>query len=197
MIIQRLSLKHFFNHTEFEKSILETIEFITKFLDRKQIEIFDFGCGDGSFLRKMKESLKEKSISAKILGYDVGAYSKTLGIVTGSKSDFEQQIKSSTATLITARHVLEYLTDLDDFFSIIQKNKCLVYLEVPNGAQPILSDNFEDLVYEHVSYFSYVSLINAINRNNLIPIASFNSLNGEISVLSVSITTVGTTPSID
>lgn len=197
MIIQRLSLKHFFNHTEFEKSILETIEFITKFLDRKQIEIFDFGCGDGSFLRKMKESLKEKSISAKILGYDVGAYSKTLGIVTGSKSDFEQQIKSSTATLITARHVLEYLTDLDDFFSIIPKNKCLVYLEVSNGAQAILSDNFEDLVYEHVSYFSYVSLINAINRNNLIPIASFNSLNGEISVLSVSITTVGTTPSID
>ena len=170
----------FYNHSEFNNSIKQTIELLLQFTPPKEVKLFDFGCGNGEFMRNFKVQAEKNKQNCEILGFEIGKFTKTQREITSNKEFFKGQIKNSAAPIVTARHVLEHLENLDAFFSCIADcNHALVYLEVPNGAEAINMCKFEDLVYEHVSYFSASSLQKACAENGWTTIANITSLGGE------------------
>ena len=169
----------FFNHCDFKKSIQSSIQMLANFFDSRDVSFFDFGCGDGDYLEMVKAHFLEQNVNVQTLGYEVGKFSNAEGVITNSKLDFKSAVSNAKNPVLVARHVLEHLDKFDEFFSIVPKKNCLIYIEVPNGAQAIIQKRFEDLVYEHVSYFSFKSLIKLIEKYNLTLLSSFVGLNGD------------------
>ena len=75
--------------------------------------------------------------------------------------------------------MLEHLDDISIFFKNLPvKKNIFLMIEVPNGYRAINQLNrFEDLVYEHVSYFSTHSLKKILFLNNFRVIDDFSLLN--------------------
>lgn len=169
----------FYTHPDFSDAMRSSIDIIRRFVDVKHPHFFDFGCGDGAFLKMVRRHCEADGLPIEISGYEVGKFSKIEHFITGSLSEFREALTSAENPVLVARHVLEHLSSFDDFESLIQVSDGLVYIEVPNGAQAIFQGRYEDLVYEHVSYFSYNSLLALIDRLKLIPLASVNGLYGE------------------
>lgn len=169
----------FFNHSDFQKSIQTSIEILSQFIHCEDVSVFDFGCGDGSFLDLTYDFFSRTSHNVKTLGYEIGKFSQTEQFITDSLLEFKTEISVAKNPVLVARHVIEHLDNFDEFFSVIPKTNCLIYIEVPNGSQAITQHRFEDLVYEHVSYFSFESLHKLVSKYGLVPLSSFVGLNGE------------------
>lgn len=176
----------FFNHRQFLESNNRTIQRLLSLAGSAPFPIFDFGCGDGSFLSEMKAAALRNGTKVTTLGYDIGKFAGASQHLTDDLSFFTEQLAQCSGGLMTARHVLEHLSSVNEFFDCAENFDGYVYVEVPNGAEAIENRWFEDLVYEHVSYFSYASLASMLSARNWIPRFYITSLNGEnIGILAV------------
>jgi hypothetical protein len=120
--------------------------------------VYEFGCGDGSFIKNIK--IKKVAIS----GFDLNVKNKIKNNKIQITNDLEKSLnflKKSKKTILIIRHVIEHLTNCKkELFPIFKNLKKIqtVFIEVPAGAKSIQQGKFEDLNYDHVSYLSQKSL---------------------------------------
>jgi len=133
-------------------------------------KILEIGCGNGEFLNHLN---RNKEFICE--GYDPslmdGFSSESFKII---KDYFIPNKNTKKYDAIIIRHVIEHLEFPTKFLEDILLNikflgteKVLFFLEVPNVKNTINDLRFNDLVYEHVSYFSLTTFNNFLNRLNL------------------------------
>lgn len=170
----------FYNHYYFKKVYQKLINKILSLVGKREVSILEFGCGDGEFFNFLLKS-NLFNIKKKI-AYDIDvSIKKKNKFITNNINLFKNSFVNNGINIVICRHTLEHLNDLNLFFKNITKNKnIIILLEVPNGFRSINNEfRFEDLVYEHVSYFSQNSLTEILNLNKFKIIDQFSLLNEE------------------
>jgi 2-polyprenyl-3-methyl-5-hydroxy-6-metoxy-1,4-benzoquinol methylase len=125
--------------------------------------IVEIGCGSGDFLRLLCTAGNDGE------GYDP---SQPTGRHAAGPGSFEIIGRSFTiedargADLVCCRHVLEHLSDPIDLLrrlraSISAGGGGIVFFEVPNALLILDRLSIWDIIYEHVSYFTPLSLTQA------------------------------------
>jgi len=137
--------------------------FIINNLDNNLQSVLDVGCSDYDFLRSFDASVKK-------YGNDVRVETERMkdDNVIYFSGKFEELNTNIKFELIAFRHILEHLVDLDAIFSKVDKvliDNGFLYIEVPDlyffKDVNVINSGF---YFEHVNYFSIVSLTNILNK---------------------------------
>lgn len=125
-------------------------------------DIIEIGCGKGDFLILISELGGNRAI-----GFD-SSYIHDRHETSGSKVSFIQDLYSEKYShfkgdMILSRHVLEHIKTPRSFVSSMRiatgsRPGAMVYCEVPNFMHTIKELAVWDIIYEHYSYFTPMSL---------------------------------------
>lgn len=121
-------------------------------------DLVEIGCGDGSFLRLLCELGDNRGV-----GFDPTAPENSddprvrFVMTTDRPADADVP-----ADFICCRHALEHIERPRPFAARlagwVKEGSGAFYIEVPNGLAPFCDDAVWDLIYEHCSYFTPLSL---------------------------------------
>ncbi len=123
-------------------------------------DIVEIGAGKGDFLIMLSEMGGNRG-----WGYDpsyVPEEGYTAPNVTFVQDFYSEKYTNQRADLIVCRHVLEHIEDPDGFIDQVRRavgdQKSVVFFEVPNSLWTLRQGGIWDIIYEHCSYFSPLSL---------------------------------------
>jgi FlaA1/EpsC-like NDP-sugar epimerase len=113
--------------------------------------IAEVGCGKGDFVEMV-----QADGFFKIQGYDA-SYE---GNNTAIEKRYLNESDRIKADLVVLRHVLEHVPNPYNFLSMLKTvfGNTKIYIEVPNYDWIVANKTFFDITYEHVNYFSQLSL---------------------------------------
>ena len=113
--------------------------------------IVEVGCGKGGFVEMV-----QADGFFKIQGYDA-SYEGNNPAIEKRYLNESDRVK---AELVVLRHVLEHVQNPYKFLSMLKSvfGKTRIYIEVPNYDWIVANKTFFDITYEHVNYFSQLSL---------------------------------------
>lgn len=124
--------------------------------------VVDIGCGLAGFLRRLCEAGVGRGVGFDPGRPDIREEPVGAGILTVHGRAFRAG-DVPEARLVSARHVLEHLTDPVGFLAMAgEGRRAALYLEVPDGRFTVERLGIWDLIYEHVSYFTPSSLATAM-----------------------------------
>lgn len=132
--------------------------------------VVEIGCGKGEFLKMICEMGNNRGT-----GFDPGAAARRKQDefpteVTFIRDFFSQKYDDLDADIIICKMTLEHIYEVGHFVAQIRsaignRHGIPVFIQVPDASR-ILSDcAFEDIYYEHCSYFSEESLTALFKRN--------------------------------
>lgn len=136
--------------------------------DLKDKDIVEIGAGKGDFLIMLCAPHGNRG-----WGYDP-SYAPEEGYtapnVTFIQDFYTEKYTTQKADLIVCRHVLEHIEDPDSFVAQVRRavgdrKDTIVFFEVPNSLWTLRQLGIWDIIYEHCSYFSPVSLSYLFRRN--------------------------------
>ena len=125
-------------------------------------DIIEIGSGKGYFL-----SLLCKLGNNRGIGFDPSfSGQQRIDKITQIKfiqDYYSEKYNNYQADLIVSRHVLEHIPDPKNFLKIIRRvigehTQTRLYFEVPNALKTIRRLFIWDIIYEHYSYFTSISL---------------------------------------
>lgn len=130
-------------------------------------DIVEIGAGKGDFLIMLCEMSGNRG-----WGYDP-SYVPELGYtapnVTFVQDFYTEKYVDQRADLIVCRHVLEHIPDPDAFIAQVRRavgeQQSIVFFEVPNALWTLRRGGIWDVIYEHCSYFSPLSLAHLFRRH--------------------------------
>ena len=135
--------------------------------DLRDKDIVEIGAGKGDFLIMMCSMQGNRG-----WGYDpsyVPEEGYTAPNVTFIQDFYTEKYTRQRADLIVCRHVLEHIEDPDAFISQVRRavgdQKSVVFFEVPNSLWTLRRGGIWDIIYEHCSYFSPLSLTHLFQRH--------------------------------
>ncbi|WP_206203038.1 class I SAM-dependent methyltransferase [Thioalkalivibrio sp. XN8] len=125
-------------------------------------DIIEIGCGKGEFLNLLCELGQNRG-----LGYDPG-YSESRGKALGSgrfeviRDFFSESYTDRSADFVCCKMTLEHIPTPNDFLGtatrVTRQPDGLVFIQVPESKRILADVAFEDIYYEHCSYFTAGSL---------------------------------------
>lgn len=124
-------------------------------------DIVEIGAGKGDFLIMLSKLGDNRG-----WGYDpsyVPEEGYTAEGVTFIEDFYTDKYTDQSADLIVCRHVLEHIEDPDAFIAQVRRAvgdrpNTVVFFEVPNSLWTLSRSGIWDVIYEHCSYFSPMSL---------------------------------------
>ena len=152
------------------------INFARQHIDfSKSTLFFDIGANDGSLLHQ----IREQGYSAQLVGLDPSFKDwdpRILGF-TGfiENFDFSNLPSSGSLRVIFASHVLEHIANPKYFFQLLSDQMTTqdyLVLQFP-AIEPIVHESrFDQIHHQHFHYFSWVSLLKALENTELQVVAS-------------------------
>jgi len=140
----------------------------TRLIDRYDVRnknVIDIGCGKGDFLVLVCEQGNNRGV-----GFDTSYEGERVEHDLGERITFIQDYYSEdyaayAADLVCCRYVFEHIYDPKEFLTMLRRTlgnrlDTAVFIEVPNLQFIIRDLSIWDIIYEHYSYFSDVSLLN-------------------------------------
>jgi SAM-dependent methyltransferase len=124
-------------------------------------ELIEIGCGKGEFLRLLCTLGNNRG-----LGYDPG-YSEERGASQGNtgfrviRDFFSEKYTEQTADFVACKMTLEHITTPGDFLRAAVRTvrpEGTIFIQVPESLRIVRDCAFEDIYYEHCSYFTAGSL---------------------------------------
>ena len=144
------------------KDLIERYE-----LDGKRV--VEVGCSKGDFLRLLCEGGNMKAV-----GIDPSALPGRIPPPQNGTLDFIAEYYGPDhydlpADMICCRHTLEHIQNVDETLIAFRDHaaanpECVVVIEVPDAMRVWQQAAFEDIYYEHCSYFTAGSLARAMRR---------------------------------
>ncbi len=131
--------------------------------------ILEIGCGKGEFLKMICEMGQNDGI-----GFDPGFRPDRLETSGTQKIDFVQDFYSDkyaheSADFVCSKMTLEHIPDAGRFIGGVRRaigaNESFVFFQIPEATRILRDCAFEDIYYEHCSYFSPGSLARLFRRN--------------------------------
>lgn len=130
--------------------------------------IVEIGCGRGDFLRLLCGAGNRGQ------GYDPSQPTSRSAAGLGSVEIIGRNFAvedASGADFVCCRHVLEHLPAPMDLLRQLRESigvgtDAVIFFEVPNGLFTLDRLGIWDIIYEHVSYFTPFSLVQAFHRAN-------------------------------
>jgi len=139
----------------------ELADRLTGTYDLKGKTIVDIGCGKGDFLKRLC------SVSgARGIGFDKSFEDDRGGDVAGVtfiNDWFGDGYPDLEPDFVSCRHVVEHIAEPVEFLAGLRAHPgvgpdTVFYFEVPNALYTLRDMGIWDLIYEHVSYFTPLSL---------------------------------------
>jgi SAM-dependent methyltransferase len=137
--------------------------------DLKGKTLLEIGCGKGEFLKLICELGNNKGI-----GFDPGFREDRLSVHDHNQIRFIQDFYSDkysdySADFLCCKMTLEHISDAGNFIGMVRKaiggDKTYVFFQIPEATRILKECAFEDIYYEHCSYFSPGSLARLFRRN--------------------------------
>ena len=132
--------------------------------------VIEIGCGKGEFITLLSELGNNKG-----LGFDPGYREDH---IKGSSTDnvefikdfYSEKYTQHKADFICCKMTLEHIHPTSDFIGMVRKSignnpDTLVFFQIPETLRILKNCSFEDIYYEHCSYFTPGSLARLFRRN--------------------------------
>ena len=134
--------------------------------------VLEIGCGKGEFLAMLCKLGANSG-----LGFDPG-YDKNRNILQGLpnvkiiKDFYSRSYRDHQADFVCCKMTLEHIQDTADFVAISRQamadnDSSIFYLQVPESLRILKDCAFEDIYYEHCSYFTPGSLARLFRTQGL------------------------------
>jgi SAM-dependent methyltransferase len=127
-----------------------------------QKDIIDIGCGDGDFLALLCQSGRNRGFGfdpSHVPDLDASGAEKGITFI---RDYYSERYAHYPADFVCCRHVLEHIQDPIAFMKMIRNavadKNAVIFFEVPNVLYTLKDLGIWDLIYEHCSYFSPLSL---------------------------------------
>ncbi len=131
--------------------------------------VLEIGCGQGDFLRLVCDKGESLGIGLDP-SYSSGNDRSCHPRVRIIPKEYEPSLKGR-ADLVCARHVLEHIEEpagfMGSLIDLMTADTAKIMIEVPNGLYIWRDNSIWDILYEHVSYFSEMSLRHLFRRSGL------------------------------
>ncbi len=131
--------------------------------------VIEIGCGKGEFITMLSELGSNRGI-----GFDPGyrddhIKGRSSDNVTFIKDFYSEQYTDHQADFICCKMTLEHIHPTSDFISMVrrsigQKLDTMVFFQIPETLRILRDCSFEDIYYEHCSYFTPGSLARLFRR---------------------------------
>jgi len=126
-------------------------------------DIIEIGCGQGDFLFLLCELGNNRGVGFDPTYVKREKHSNAKDRVKFIRDFYSDRYKNYKADLIVCRHVLEHIQDPKDFLNTIRRAidnqlDTYVFFEVPNALHTFHKLFVWDIIYEHCSYFTSISL---------------------------------------
>jgi SAM-dependent methyltransferase len=124
--------------------------------NRRVVEI---GCGKGDFLALVCELGGNDGVGIDPTCVKERIKSSVADRITVIADYYSEKYAEYVGDLIMCRHTLEHIYRTNEFMSIIRRSlkdhmDTALFFEIPDGLRVIRDMAFEDIYYEHCSYFS-------------------------------------------
>lgn len=137
--------------------------------------VLEIGCGKGEWLVRMSELGGGRGI-----GIDPGYRPERTTSHAVERLEFIQDFYGEKyahlqADVVACRHTLEHIAPVHDFVSLVRKTigerlDTIVFFELPDVLRVLREQAFQDLYYEHCSYFTLGSLLRLFRRCGFDPL---------------------------
>ena len=167
--------------------------------DLRDKDIVEIGAGKGDFLIMLCAMSGNRG-----WGYDpsyVPEPGYTAPNVTFVQDFYTEKYLDQKADLIVCRHVLEHIEDPDAFIAQVRRavghQQSVVFFEVPNALWTLQRGGIWDIIYEHCSYFSPLSLAALFRRHGFEVLAVNEVFGGQFLTIEARATADGRRPAAD
>lgn len=146
--------------------------------------VLELGCGKGEFLAMLCKLGPNKG-----LGFDPG-YDQDRDVLKGVsdvaviKDFYSSNYSDHQADFVCCKMTLEHIQDTADFVGLSRKaikdsESSVFYLQVPESLRILKECAFEDIYYEHCSYFTPGSLARLFRRQGLSVLGLYTHYEGQ------------------
>ncbi len=121
--------------------------------------VVEIGCGKGDFLALVCELGKNEGVGIDPTCVKERIDSSITDRITVIADYYSEKYSEYVGDLIMCRHTLEHIYDTNQFMTTIRnsikdRKDTGVFFEIPDGKRVVRDMAFEDIYYEHCSYFS-------------------------------------------
>lgn len=153
----------------FNKFHRALVERLIEDYDLRGKKILEIGCGKGEFLQMICELGENRGV-----GFDPGFRPERLDSSAAERIKFIQDLYSDKyadekADFVCSKMTLEHITDAGNFIGGVRRaigdTESFVFFQIPESTRILRDCAFEDIYYEHCSYYSPGSLARLFRRN--------------------------------
>jgi len=143
----------------FNKFALQLAQGIVEKHGLRDKRVVEIGCGKGDFLALVCELGGNDGVGIDPTCVKERIKSSVADRITVIADYYSEKYSDYVGDMIMCRHTLEHIYRTNDFMSIIRRSlkdrmETAVFFEIPDGLRVIRDMAFEDIYYEHCSYFS-------------------------------------------
>ncbi|QNE04130.1 class I SAM-dependent methyltransferase [Croceicoccus marinus] len=168
--------------------------------DLRGREVLEIGCGKGEFLL-----LLSQLGGNRCTGIDPSAHPQRIVGVEGAErvtlvpEFFSPDLARQHFDAIICKMTLEHIVPTLDFLrvvraGIIEGSRPLVFFQIPNALRILQDAAYEDIYYEHCSYFTAGSLVRLFEKAGFAPLRVLHQYDDQYLTIEA---TVGDAPPID
>ncbi|MDS4028144.1 MAG: class I SAM-dependent methyltransferase [Candidatus Contendobacter sp.] len=144
-----------------------------RLIDRYQLrdkDILEIGCGKGEFLLLLAELGNNRGVGFDPAYREERVLGKTVNQVRFIKDFYSEQYADYHADFVCCKMTLEHIHPTAEFIGTVRRavgnrSEVLVFFQIPEVTRILRDCAFEDIYYEHCSYFSPGSLARLFRLN--------------------------------